>query len=133
MTQEAWESDVMPSSVCQDLMDRADLVHGDRERCGLIRIDQDRRWHILEVSNRSNFKDEFVMSAEDLGPLWNLYEDQIVGVWHTHPRGDMRPSEKDVKWSPLDLRYWTVTQRGVQEYDMQQVPPKVLHHHGTLG
>lgn len=125
MRQETQES--MPAPVKEWIRRKASAMNGSSsELCGLIRIDPDGNWHVIDIPNRSMFDGEFTMSPEDLLGPWNLYDDQIVGVWHTHPRGNPKPSDKDRVFAPAGLRYWIATFEGVYEYDMSQVPPILI-------
>jgi len=121
----------MPHDIAHELRSLIPQVGpGVFERCGFILVDASRNWKIIEIENRSANPGEFVMAIEDLSRLWNSYGTELIGVWHTHPRGDRRPSEKDVQWAPPDLRYWIVTEWGVSEYDMAQSPVKCIAYHG---
>jgi proteasome lid subunit RPN8/RPN11 len=43
-------------------------------------------------------------------------EDNIVGIWHTHPVGPPQPSERDLDYRPPGLRCFVATRDEVIEY-----------------
>lgn len=116
----------MPLHISNWLRNLADPAYGNRERCGLIRIDPDLNWSVLEIPNLSVEPNEFNMLPQDLAPRWNLYGEELVGVWHTHQQGSKTPSDKDCSWAPPNMRYWIVTADGTYEYDMSQYPPALV-------
>lgn len=124
----------MPSDCVEMLRSFVPQVGPDVfERCGLVRINPLGGWHLIEIANLSFRPNEFVMGSEELLEVWRTYGEEIIGVWHTHPRGDRRPSDHDRQWAPGGMRYWIVTEWGVSEYDMRKNPPECVNYQGVSG
>jgi proteasome lid subunit RPN8/RPN11 len=94
------------------------------EACGFIL----RCGTIVEVRNiASDPHQEFVMDPMDaLKKFGTEGLSSVVAVWHTHPRGNARPSARDISAISsghvnLDWAYLVVTKDEVAQYD-----PRVL-------
>lgn len=92
----------------------------DRERCGLI-IDNT----VVEFENVSDeSKSEFAFYSSDVDfflETHGLTNDSVVGVWHTHPTNEARPSELDLNgWPRVEgsVRYFIVAENIVTEWEI---------------
>ena len=101
----------MPALLYADLMVRARKA-GPREICGFLLDD----WTVLEGYNVANSDSEF--EIDERTTLYAFVEqgDKLMGVYHSHPRGSLEPSQADINNAPEGLRYFIVTPRQVQEW-----------------
>jgi proteasome lid subunit RPN8/RPN11 len=120
----------LPQAVVDDITADA-KDHGVSEICGFICLEwKDKltvKWRVLRMTNTAAEKLEFAMDPEETIERFEQYGDSIVGVYHSHPQGSHRPSQNDVDYAPIGLRYWIVTQDQVIEWDMcnDGIPNKV--------
>ena len=91
---------ITPSSVMPDaLLSKLNILAAlspDKEICGLITSD----YHILPIKNVARQGNQFVMDKlEYLRALSALRSDckDVFAVYHSHPNGDLTPSECDIK------------------------------------
>lgn len=108
--------------------------HHPYEACGFVMNDG----LILEIDNicpepKRGFNMCPIDATNKLGA--EGYSD-IVGVWHTHPGGNVHPSktDQDAMWNGSVQRHWTyiiVTKDEVAEYDSQLMVPPVGNHYWT--
>lgn len=97
----------------------------DREMCGFI----DNRWNLHFVKN-SHWEPErhFLMDINDYKKvIERIYVagERIIGVFHTHPSGNPKPSSGDIAgWPDRDLgwRYFISTESNVHEYEYVNQP-----------
>lgn len=93
-----------------------------RERCGFITTE----WEILEVDNvhQEPYRN-FYMDDEDtkhaLEYIYEMREESVVAIWHTHPNNVVWPSPRDLCGWPnpgLKWRYLVVTNNEVVEWEL---------------
>jgi proteasome lid subunit RPN8/RPN11 len=91
------------------------------EICGFLMRDDPACYPSI-VPCRNIAKDpqhHFEIHPEDLLKAYEREED-IVGMYHSHPRGPEGPSEADRKYAPPGgMRYFIVTLTHVYEHDME--------------
>jgi desampylase len=58
----------------------------------------------------------FEIDHEELAAVYEKEQD-IVGMYHSHPNGPDKPSPADKKYAPEGIRYFIVTRTHVFEYD----------------
>jgi proteasome lid subunit RPN8/RPN11 len=105
----------------QALMHRARYAY-PLEVCGFIMnsADPDTEQFIFDVPNvHRDPRHHWAMN-----PSWQLLamrnEENIFGVWHTHPSGPDGPSETDYRYMTPGLRFFVATRNGVFEYEMRE-------------
>lgn len=79
----------------------------DREQCGVI-VQNDRAVYVLEVPNRAEKDDEYVIMEADVNIIMEtLTEDEkVVGFFHTHlPHHKCEPSDSDFDGAELHPEY----------------------------
>lgn len=113
----------LPLAVCakEALIKRAKYAY-PLEACGFIMnsADPDTEQFIFEVPNVArNPRHNWEMGADWMRVAF-ANEDDIFGVWHTHPNGPDGPSETDLRFTPAGLRFFVATVNGVYEYGMER-------------
>ena len=95
----------------------------DREMCGFV---SNRSISPYFIENRHDTPESnFYMSIADIqkaAEIISADDDHIVGVFHSHPGGQTKPSENDVRgWPNKDLnwRYFIVTPTQVHEWEIR--------------
>lgn len=91
-----------------------------KERCGIITTEN----NIVYVPNsHEDPHSNFYMDADDGADALNYIRDDlqenILGIWHTHPNGYPWPTPRDIcGWPNLSLgwRYFLVTRGAVSEW-----------------
>ncbi len=86
------------------------------EACGFIMRDGS----IIEIANiHENPYDNFSMDLRQIRRRVNL--NRVAAIWHTHPGGDIRPSEADLEAIRLcEWGYLIVTADEVALYEAQE-------------
>jgi len=100
------------------------------EACGFIMDDGE----IVEIRNESptplsSFQMGRVQFTEKVGHRI----DAVQAIWHTHPRGSIHPSQKDLEGIRTGAiaphwDYYIVTSLGVHQYDTSLYAPKSHDH-----
>lgn len=99
-----------------------------REVCGFITHD----WEVIPVCNVSEDNKAFIMDEAELLDLMVKYSGQFLGVYHSHPSGDPRPSATDETFSyNAYYRYFIVTAVAVYEWRFTDDGPKSITPHGV--
>lgn len=93
------------------------------EVCGFIMssADPDTDHYLFEVPNIAKDPEHHWLMGEDYMRLAYTDEENIFGVYHTHPNGPEGPSEVDLRYVPPDMRMFVATRNGVYEYGMEKV------------
>lgn len=92
------------------------------EVCGFIMnsADPDTEQFVLDVPNISRNPRHSWRMAPEFQMVVMANEDDVFGVWHSHPNGPDGPSETDKKYMLPGLRFFVATGNGVFEYEMGQ-------------
>lgn len=101
----------MPQYCRDELMNIAG-VRADREICGFIMKD----WWVYDIENTAVSDREFYMNEEQLLHVMMNHREDVIGIYHSHPGGNLTPSRKDIEYAPNDMRYWIISPRGVVEW-----------------
>jgi [CysO sulfur-carrier protein]-S-L-cysteine hydrolase len=96
-----------------------------REICGFVLGDA-AGWFVMNITNLSPKDTGFIMDEGELLNVYRNYRDQMVGIFHSHPSGDAKPSFDDAMYAPGNLRYWIITEFGASEWDMNNGEPKEI-------
>jgi proteasome lid subunit RPN8/RPN11 len=107
-------NDHMPQSTEDELITMS-MDGGNREICGFIM----RNWFIIPIENIALGDREFYMDEQQMLHVYAEHRQDMLGIYHSHPSGNMVPSRKDIEHAPKDLRYWIVSGRGVIEWVIQ--------------
>lgn len=114
----------MPTSTWNSLR-MAAAQNFDREVCGFITSS----WQLNFITNvHQDFKHNFRMHEQQYADaIKRIYasNEQVLGVFHTHPSNDPRPSYGDIQgWPNKDLhwRYWIATAVDVFEWEYVNQP-----------
>lgn len=91
------------------------------EACGFIMnsADPDVIQFVKDVPNVSHNRRHYWRMDPTYQALAMANEDELFGVWHTHPRGPDGPSVTDLKYVPPGIRCFVATLNGVFEYEME--------------
>lgn len=97
-----------------------DCHRSSREQCGFL-TNREEIFYIQNIheQNRFNFLMDPAEMLETITEIYEVKQDYIIGVFHTHPNDKPWPSPRDiVGWPNLDLhwRYWIVTNHEVIEW-----------------
>lgn len=92
------------------------------EKCGFIT----NTYEVVEVQNSHGYPiSNFYMDDDDVRDsvdyIYNETQQQIIGIWHTHPNGYPWPSPRDiVGWPNLALgwRYFLVSKGEITEWKL---------------
>lgn len=92
------------------------------ERCGFI--DEEQNIHRVDNIHR-NPHSNFYMDEDDaeqtINSIYEIYQSNIIGIYHTHPNGYPWPSPRDIAGWPnpaLNWRYFLVTRGQVTEWQL---------------
>jgi len=95
-----------------------------KERCGFISS----RWDVHQIENvhqapyHNFFMDETEV-IEAIDQIYNVQEEHIIAIWHTHPNDVVWPSPRDLAGWPrkeLNWRYLIVTNKEVLEWQLEK-------------
>lgn len=91
------------------------------EVCGFIMnsADPDTDQFILQVPNIHRNPRHGWRMDENYQRVAMTAEDEVFGVWHTHPSGPDGPSSTDKRYMIPGLRFFVATANGVFEYEME--------------
>lgn len=91
------------------------------EVCGFIMnsADPDTEQFIFDVPNIAPDPTHWWKMDVGYQALAMTNEDDVFGVWHSHPRGPDGPSHTDMKYVLPLIRFFVVTFNGVFEYGME--------------
>lgn len=112
----------MLKSVREELFD---VFHKfNYERCGFL----DNDWNVWNVPNAhlSPQRNYFICDEDAIPVFHEIYEihnNHIIAIWHTHPNNAPWPSPRDiVGWPNLALgwRYFIVTGKEISEWQLVQ-------------
>lgn len=92
------------------------------EVCGFIMnsADTDTDQFVFDVPNVSKRPEHSWLMSPEYQSVAFANEDNIFGIWHSHPSGLEGPSETDMRYIIPDHRFFVVTITGVFEYEMGQ-------------
>jgi proteasome lid subunit RPN8/RPN11 len=111
--------DPMPEFVARKLVDEARIAF-PREACGIV-------FQGFFLKGLKNVHPEpannFAFSQQDLLGVFRENFDEIIGVFHTHPRGQKTPSQADCEFAYPKLRYWIATRDDVYEWTFDNGEP----------
>lgn len=110
----------MPEYLKEGLM-RVARVAGNREIGGFIVGD----WFMVQLDNYASGVGQYSVSDHDLLKFYSEFPNPI-GFFHSHPRGRKDPSNIDIEYAPVGMRYWIVTHQGVYEWDMSNGKPTLV-------
>jgi proteasome lid subunit RPN8/RPN11 len=112
---------MMPVEVASALVHRA--VHATPlEICGFVL----QGWVDLPITNTVLEVDKFYMDEGELIEAYRNHGNEIIGIYHSHPRGNRVPSRIDREYAPTETRYWIITPQEVVEWDMSDDIPKEI-------
>jgi proteasome lid subunit RPN8/RPN11 len=117
--QRIWNVAILPSM--QDV-----LIHvckaNKTETCGFI--SKAGKFHVVNNVHEEKMRN-FLMDEASfhtvIDKIYNEDEDEILGVWHTHPTNIVWPSPRDLAGWPnpdLNWKYWIVTNNEVIEWEL---------------
>jgi proteasome lid subunit RPN8/RPN11 len=116
-----WHPDTpLFESTTSQLLEIADLY--SHERCGFLDSEQ----NIYQITNvhkhpRMNFFMEEREVEDVVTEIYQIKQDSILGIFHTHPNGFPWPSPRDIVGWPnpkLGWRYFLVTPSDVSEWEL---------------
>lgn len=89
------------------------------EACGFIMnsADPDTEQFVFEVPNVAKSPAHWWRMDPEYQALAMYDEDNVFGVWHTHPHGPDGPSSTDLKYALPQMRFFVATANGVYEYE----------------
>lgn len=96
----------------------AEVSH-PREVCGFLLEDTS----VIAVTNVSEKDEGFIMDEAELLNVYKNHKPEMMGMFHSHPSGDIKPSFDDAMYAPARLRYFIITPEFVTEWNMQDEPP----------
>ena len=91
------------------------------EECGFI---TNTGWIVSVINSHGDPKHNFYMDEPDaIDAIEFIYEadEEIMGIWHTHPNGYPWPSPRDIVGWPnraLNWRYFLVSRGDVTEWEL---------------
>lgn len=113
--------DPMPWELQQSL---AGLCRRNKtEQCGFIKAG----WETFAIDNvhaeptHNFFMDEKGVKAF-LFETYRIHEEEVIGIWHTHPNFVPWPSPRDIAGWPderLGWRYFVITGDGAREWELK--------------
>lgn len=109
----------MPVAV-QDRIVRAAIDAKPREVCGFVLA----TWGLVFMANVAEDDNIFAMDDDALLEFYQLYGQQCIGMFHSHPDGRPGPSNVDAEYAPQGMRYWISTLTSIYEWDMDHEPPR---------
>lgn len=91
------------------------------EACGFIMnsADPDSEQFVFAVPNVAKNRRHSWQMDPDYQAMAFRDEENIFGIWHSHPSGPDGPSETDFKYMIPGQRFFVVTINGVFEYEMR--------------
>lgn len=101
------------------------LSSPQEERCGYVLDD----WTLVLVRNLAeNPEREFQFDPDQQFRIVKAMRPRIIGMFHTHPSGSYRPSQKDKEsWPPMEgFRYWIGTSKEVAEWEMHDGQTEIV-------
>lgn len=104
----------LPGEIVDQLVRRAN-EGAPKEVCGFIMYTTG--MFILPCTNDHRDPEHYWnISVADLERVYEN-EENIVGLYHSHPNGPPRASSADIKYAPEGIRYFVVTTTHVIEWD----------------
>ena len=86
------------------------------EACGLISGEKDQGSTLWKMENESKSPFRFSMSEEAVSSVLGKMkeqEEELTGIFHSHPHTPASPSEKDIRFNPYpELAYFIVSLAG---------------------
>lgn len=104
----------MPVGTYMDLVTRCRKA-GPKEICGFLLDD----WTVMPGTNIANSEQEFEIDHDTTLYVFQEEGDRLMGVYHSHPSGNLEPSQFDINNAPEGLRYFIVTRREIVEWVIQ--------------
>lgn len=107
------------------------LAGGLREVCGFVM----RGWNYIPIENvNPDPEREFTMHPDQMVHVMSRDFNNILGVYHSHPRGHYRPSDTDIYGMRYpEFRYWIVTHKDVYEWRIENDISKPVRRDGSTG
>lgn len=90
------------------------------EVCGFIMnsADPDTEQFVMDVPNIAKRPEHSWQMDPDWQRVAMQDEDNVFGIWHTHPHGPDGPSDTDLRYIIPGQRFFVATRNGVFEYGM---------------
>lgn len=107
----------LPEEVRGWLLNQA-VASPEREVCGFV-LHSTLGWEVHPVTNDSERDDQFNMKSDEMLAVYRSRHSEIVGVYHSHPRGRKEPSDRDAVYANPNWRYWIVTMDDVHEWSIK--------------
>lgn len=123
--------DEMPEECARDLVDLA-RAGMPNEVCGFLLTE----WRIEPVRNISASPHRsFAFDPDTLLDYLLTRNEDILGIWHTHPSGRNFPSDADCSVMTLypHFRHWIGTVMDVYEWRMTDGGPRPVRRNGSTG
>lgn len=108
----------LPAGLCERLILNA-LDHAPREIVGYVVYP----WDLVFVPNIATNPNLFEVADDVQLQVYQNYGRRLKGMFHSHPAGRREPSNLDVQYAPVNLRYWIITPTEVTEWDLDYDPP----------
>lgn len=107
-------SSPMPDELVERLVTAA-LKSVPREICGFVT----KEWQLVFMPNVSERDDQFHIDDNALIDFYVSFPSP-AGVFHSHPGGKPEPSNTDIDYAPVGMRYWIILpyQFEVVEWEM---------------
>jgi len=123
----------MPDDLARTLVREAHSAAPD-EMCGFVISG----WNYIPVPNcASDPQRHFEMDQTMLLEILTFSADKVLGIYHSHPRGNKAPSEYDCgmmrNYTVHGFRFWIVTYNNVYEWSMSDDEARPVRRDGTLG
>lgn len=107
------------------------------EMCGFI-VKLDDGLAFLPVPNcHKEPHSNFSMDEEVMLEILQDNHHKVLGVYHSHPKGNKAPSDNDISlmrlYRPHGFRFWIVTYNNVYEWELIDDEPYSIRRDGTAG
>jgi|GEM_PF-3502127 len=121
---------VMPEEVAHALVSMA-KTRGMTEMCGFVMKD----FTVWPIRNTHSKPDQnFTMDPKQTVDIMMDKLEDVIGIYHSHPRGRERPSKGDLEgWHYPAWRYWIVTFKDVYEWRITSDNAQPIRRDGTIG
>lgn len=94
----------------------------DMEICGFIMSD----WSLVFMPNAATEPFQFSMDDEATMDFY-LNFDKPLGMFHSHPNGQEDPSQTDLDYAPVGLRYWIIVGEEIVEWEIDNdLTPQIV-------
>jgi proteasome lid subunit RPN8/RPN11 len=104
------------------------------ECCGFVMAG----WTYIPIQNcHPDPQQHFEMERESMLALLQHNAHEVLGIYHSHPRGSKEPSGYDVtmmqNYAVHGFRFWIVTYNNVYEWSISDDVARPVRRDGTLG